>query len=261
MNWKAHEPGAPALEFAYPLTVTGRLLRRRFATPEEFAYARGRARRPVKVTLPGPLCVINAYVPENSGEAYPDPFELFGEVADLVKQEAEELARLGCEYIQLDCPEWTMLCDPDQPALLGGRGISLDRLIDEGVELCNRIATVPGPRFGMHLCRGSLPTHFYSTGGYDAIVEAVLARATNFDVFMLEYDDVRSGSFEPLAKIPTDKTITLGLVSTKRAEVESVEEITARIIEATKYYSLENLAVSSQCGFGSGFTFEAPAER
>jgi 5-methyltetrahydropteroyltriglutamate--homocysteine methyltransferase len=88
-----------------------------------------------------------------------------------------------------------------------------------------------------------------------------LTQASNYDVFMLEYDDERAGSFEALAQLPTDRTVVLGLVSTKKATVETVDEIAGRIVEASRYFPLENLAVSSQCGFGSGFVFEGPADR
>jgi methionine synthase II (cobalamin-independent) len=261
MRWRPHEGGGDELEMPFPYRVTAKLERRRFVTVEEFSSARSRTALPLKVTVPGPLSVINAYVQEHSGEAYPDPFDLFADVAALVKEEVQQLAELGCEYVQIDSPEWTELCDPSHVAALAERGISSERLLSDGIDLYNSIATVPGVKFGMHLCRGSLPTHFFASGGYDAIAERVLGRATNFDVFMLEYDDERAGTFEPLAQLPQDKTVVLGLVSTKKPELETVDEISSRIEEASRFYPMGQLGVSSQCGFGSGFIFDAPPER
>jgi 5-methyltetrahydropteroyltriglutamate--homocysteine methyltransferase len=103
----------------------------------------------------------------------------------------------------------------------------------------------------VHVCKGNNMSQWMSEGGYELTAEAMFGRLTNFDVFLLEYDDARSGSFEPLAKAPDDKQVILGLVSSKTITLETVSEVTARIHEAARYTGLERLGISTQCGFSS----------
>ena len=117
--------------------------------------------------------------------------------------------------------------------------------------MLNAIADAPGVTFGLHLCRGNNEGHWMSQGGYEAISRQVFTRATKYDIFLLEYDDWRSGSFEPLRDIPQDKTVVLGLVSTKTNPLEPVDGLMARIAEASRYFPREQLALSTQCGFAS----------
>jgi 5-methyltetrahydropteroyltriglutamate--homocysteine methyltransferase len=105
--------------------------------------------------------------------------------------------------------------------------------------------------FGLHLCRGNNRGYYVGEGGYETVAREVFARCGNFALFLLEYDDWRSGSFEPLRLIPRDKGVALGLVSTKRSELEPVEAIANRIEEAASYFPRERLALSTQCGFGT----------
>jgi 5-methyltetrahydropteroyltriglutamate--homocysteine methyltransferase len=110
---------------------------------------------------------------------------------------------------------------------------------------------VSGVRLGIHLCRGNNAGMWMASGGYESIAEALFERATAFDAFFLEYDDARSGSFEPLAGAPEDKQIVLGLVSTKRPELETGDELRRRIDEAAQFFPREQLGLSTQCGFAS----------
>ena len=126
-----------------------------------------------------------------------------------------------------------------------------ERTLTEGIEIVNSVADVPGVTFGLHLCKGNNQSMWIGTGGDDFTAEAVFTGLTNFDVFLLEYDDERSGGFEPLAKVPDDKAVVLGLVSSKTNEIETVEQLTARVNEAATYIDLERLGVSTQCGFAS----------
>jgi 5-methyltetrahydropteroyltriglutamate--homocysteine methyltransferase len=190
--------------------------------------------------------------PQYSRDAYPDPFELFADAAEIVRQEAQELAALGCEYIQIDAPELGMLCDPDRRRQdFADAGIDPDRLLSDGIDLLNSVATVPGVTFGLHLCRGNNRGYYVGEGGYEAVARQVIGRAHNIALMLLEYDDWRSGSFEPLREMPQDRGVVLGLVSTKRKELESAESVVARIEEAARYYPREQLALSTQCGFGT----------
>jgi 5-methyltetrahydropteroyltriglutamate--homocysteine methyltransferase len=190
--------------------------------------------------------------PEYSRDAYPDPFDLFADAAEIVRQEAQELAALGCEYIQIDAPELAMLCDRERRQHdFVALGINPDRLLTDGIDLLNSVACVPGVTFGLHLCRGNNRGYYVGEGGYEAVASQVFARASKFALLLLEYDDWRSGSFEPLRQVPPDKGVVLGLISTKRAETESAEAIVARIEDAARYYPREQMALSTQCGFGT----------
>jgi 5-methyltetrahydropteroyltriglutamate--homocysteine methyltransferase len=237
---------------AVPLTVTGKLRRRRSLAAEEFIYARARAKRPLKATLPSPLMLAMRWSPEHSAAAYPEPFALFADAVDILRAEVAELAALGCEYIQIDAPELATLVDPStRERVFESHGISTARMLGEGVEMLNALAAVSCVTFGLHLCRGNNAGHWLSSGGYEAISKEVFARATRYDTFLLEYDGPRAGSFEPLADVARDKCVVLGLVSTKSDELEAPDALIARIDEATRHFPREQMALSTQCGFAS----------
>jgi 5-methyltetrahydropteroyltriglutamate--homocysteine methyltransferase len=127
----------------------------------------------------------------------------------------------------------------------------VDRAIalQEGAGLT--VVTDGGMRHAIHLCRGNRDGHWMASGGYEAISKEVFTRATRFERFFLEYDDERSGGFEPLRDLPPDRTVVLGLVSTKRTELEDAGALLGRIDEAARFYPRDQLAVSPQCGFES----------
>jgi 5-methyltetrahydropteroyltriglutamate--homocysteine methyltransferase len=244
-------PGHEDLERSDPLTVTEKIRRKRLVATEEFVYGRARAKKPLKVTLPHPMTYLLNYGPE-SRRAYPDPFELFQDAAELLREECQELARLGCEYIQIDAPILTLPLDPTFNELFARAGISPERFLEEGGRLMDVIADVPGVKFGAHLCRGNSPTHYFSGGAYDRAATALFTGSKKVDTFLLEYDDWRSGSFEALRAMPNDKVVVLGLVSSmKHPKLESVEEVEARVNEAAKFFPKENMGLSPQCGFCS----------
>src|SRR5262245_5960631 len=251
---RPHEQGEKAQEAAIPVqyAVVEKIQRRRSLTAEEFAYARARATKPLKVTLPSPLMMTLRWSPEFSRDAYPDPFGLFADAAEIVRQEAQELAMLGCEYIQIDAPELGMLCDPERRRHdFADRGMDPERLLTEGMDLLNSVTDVAGVTFALHVCRGNNKGYYVGEGGYEPIAQQVFKRVGNFTSLLLEYDDWRSGSFEPLRHIPTDQEVVLGLISTKRAELEPIDAIMRRIEEASRYFPREQLALSTQCGFGT----------
>lgn len=242
-----------AVELSLGLVVTGRLRRRRSLVGEEFAYARAKARRPLKVTLPSPLMLFMFWSPDESRAVYRDPFELFADGAAVIGEEIAELARLGCEYIQIDAPELAMMVDDSaRRQVFEAAGISPARILDEGVDMLNGLADAAGIVFGLHMCRGNNDGRWLSRGGYEGIARQVFARLPRYRVLLLEYDDERSGSFEPLAAVPRDKLVVLGLVSTKRNVLESEQEIVGRIEAAGRYFPREQLGLSPQCGFASG---------
>jgi 5-methyltetrahydropteroyltriglutamate--homocysteine methyltransferase len=244
-----HGPDGEAWDWHSPVSVTGRIRPRRMLTIEEFGYARARARLPVKITMPSPLVMYSAWSPERSRPAYSDPYEMFADAAAIIRDEARELARLGCGYIQIDAPDLGTLVDPENRALRESLGMPTERTLTEGAGIINSVADVPGVTFGLHFCKGNYQSKWIASGGYDYTAEAVFRRSTNFGVFLLEYDDERSGSFEPLAKMPEDKVVVLGLVSSKVADIEPAEALAARINEAARYVGLDRLALSTQCGF------------
>ncbi|MGZ3716050.1 MAG: cobalamin-independent methionine synthase II family protein, partial [Ktedonobacterales bacterium] len=130
------------------------------------------------------------------------------------------------------------------------RGNDPDRLLDLSTEMDNAvIGDHPGITFGLHLCRGNNQSKFYASGDYEPISR--IFSQTHFDRFLLEYDDARSGGFEPLRHVPEDRTVVLGLVSTKKPQMESADELRRRIAEASRYVPLDRLALSPQCGFAS----------
>ncbi len=245
------ETGEWSKERPAGLGVVGRLRRKRHLSAEELTYLRARTERIAKVTLPSPSLWANFWSEERSGAIYPTLDAFLADVVDILREEVEELARLGARYIQIDAPHYTLLIDPRTRAFYERQGWSADRWLARGIELDNALMEgVPGVTFGFHLCRGNQGSRWLTAGGYDAIARPVFRRI-RADRLLLEYDDDRSGSFEPLAEVPEDKTVVLGLVTTKSPRLEGREELRARIEEAGRYVPLERLAISPQCGFST----------
>jgi 5-methyltetrahydropteroyltriglutamate--homocysteine methyltransferase len=190
------------------------------------------------------------YDPQRSAGAYPTRDAYLADVVDLTRREIDELVRLGCTYIQVDAPQYAALLDPTMREGYRKRGSDPDALIDACIEMDNAvIGHHPGVIFGLHICRGNNQSKFYASGDYGPI--ARVFGKSRFQRFLLEYDDDRSGGFEPLAAMPPDREVVLGLVTTKKPRLESVDELRRRIDEASRYVPLERLAVSPQCGFAS----------
>jgi 5-methyltetrahydropteroyltriglutamate--homocysteine methyltransferase len=248
VDWRDDGGGTPTHQPA----VTSKLTPRRSLAIEEYSYARARTDKPVKVTLVSPLMLALLWSPEHSTAAYDDPFDCFADAARIIRGEALALAELGCPYIQIDAPELATLVDPTQRAMYEGIGVPPARLLSEGIDLLNEMVAGIDTKVGIHLCRGNNAGKWMSEGGYDEISGQVFARAANYDVLLLEYDDLeRDGGFEPLADVPDDKVVVLGLVSTKSAELESPEVLGERIDAAARFFPREQLALSPQCGFAS----------
>jgi 5-methyltetrahydropteroyltriglutamate--homocysteine methyltransferase len=245
-----HDDQGHEIVFPRPVVVS-QLRPRRHMCAEEFTYLRARTDRPAKVTLISAQQAAAYYDPEKSKGAYPTIEAYLADVVDILRAEVAELVRLGCTYIQVDAPQYAGLIDPEIRAGYRARGNDPDRLLDRCIELDNAvIGDHPGVEFGIHLCRGNNQSKFYASGGYDPIAAQIFQR-TRFQRFLLEYDDERSGSFEPLREVPDDRTVVLGLVTTKKPALEQAEELKRRIEEATMYVPLERLALSPQCGFAS----------
>jgi methionine synthase II (cobalamin-independent) len=233
-------------------SVSGRLRKVRSVAAEEFGYLRERTDKATKATLPSPLMIGKWWNPETSTDAYSDPFEAFADATEIVKEEVRELARLGCTYVQIDATDIATLADPAVRRQYDRLGIGADRMLGEGIELLDSITdAAEGLTFGIHLCKGNNEGRYIAAGAYDAIADEVFPRLRGYDVLLLEYDDERSGGFEPLGKVPDHQVVVLGLVSSKTATVETDDEVVGRIEQAASFVPLERLAVSCQCGFAS----------
>ena len=238
------------LIFKRPVVVE-KLRWRRSMCSEEFSYLRARARRPAKTTLISAQQAAAYYDPERSKAAYATRDAYLADVVDFTRREIAELVRLGCTYVQIDAPQYAALLDPDIRQGYQSRGSDPERLIDACIEMDNAvIAGQPGVTFGLHICRGNNRSMFYASGGYDAIAARVFGK-TAFHRFLLEYDDERSGTFAPLAHVPADRIVVLGLVTSKKPALESLESLRQRIADAARVVPLDRLALSPQCGFAS----------
>jgi 5-methyltetrahydropteroyltriglutamate--homocysteine methyltransferase len=251
-EWHGDEAvGDRTIDRPATLGVVGKLRRRRYLSVEEFVYARARTERTIKVTLPSPSLYANFWSPELSREVYPTLDELLEDVAEILREEVEELIRLGATYIQLDAPHYPLLLDPKTREFYEGRGWNFDRWMSRGIELDNHvIGNHPGVTFAFHLCRGNQGSRWLVSGSYEPLARRIFERISA-ERLMLEYDDERSGGFEPLAHVPDDKIAVLGLVTTKTPRRETPEELEARIKEASNFVPLERLALSPQCGFAT----------
>jgi 5-methyltetrahydropteroyltriglutamate--homocysteine methyltransferase len=230
--------------------VVSKLHRKRPLCAEEFTYVRARTDHPAKTTIVSAQQAAAYYDNKKSSGAYSTIDSYLADLVDILRDEVKELVRLGCTYIQIDSPQYAALLDPQLREGYRQRGNDPDRLLDLSTEMDNAvIGEHPGVIFGLHLCRGNNQSRFYASGDYGPI--AKVFQKTRFQRFLLEYDDERSGGFEPLRQVPEDRTVVLGLVSSKKSAMESKDELKRRIQQASEFIPLERLALSPQCGFAS----------
>jgi len=230
--------------------VVSKLRRKRPLCAEEFTYVRARTSHPAKTTMISAQQAAAYYDKEKSSGAYPKIDAYLADLVDILRDEVAELIRLGCSYIQIDSPQYAALLDPELREGYRKRGNDPDRLLDLSTEMDNAvIGDHPGITFGLHLCRGNNQSKFYAAGDYGPITKVF--QKTRFQRFLLEYDDQRSGGFEPLQHVPEDRAVVLGLVSSKKAALETKQELKQRIEQASKFISADRLALSPQCGFAS----------
>jgi 5-methyltetrahydropteroyltriglutamate--homocysteine methyltransferase len=192
--------------------------------------------------------------PEVSATAYPDPDDLVTDLVTLQIAEVAELVSLGAGWVQLDSLSYNQVFDdefraatqnPLDPAIILAASVAADTAIVNGIKAANPDVTV-----GMHICRGNNRSAYMARGGYEPVAEQLFGTVP-VDRFLLEYDDERSGGFEPLRFVRPGAVVVLGLVSTKTPVLESQDDLRRRIDEAARYMPLENLALSPQCGFAS----------
>ena len=252
-EWHSEEPDVGDRTTARPpgLAVVERLRPRRSLAAEEFTFLRACTDRAIKVTLPSPTLFANLWDPERSRDAYPRFDDFMADVVGILQDEVRELSRLGCTRAQLDAPHYPLLIDPRWRKFYEDRGWTLERWLSYGIELDNAVIdAAPGLTFGFHLCRGNQDSRWLVAGGYDQIARPIFA-GVHAQRLLLEYDDERSGTFDPLRLVPDDKVVVLGLVTTKTPRVESEDDLEARVREAARLVDLERLAVGTQCGFST----------
>jgi len=231
--------------------VTARLRLIRNSLVDDFRFAQSLTDRPVKITLIGPDRIQQCYDADASRSIYPNTDEFLRDVVRVERQMIGELAQAGCRYAGIDGPGYTAYVDPDSLAAMRGRGeepmVTMERSIRADNEV---IADFPNVTFGIHICRGNRQSMWHREGKYDAIAEKLFS-GLKHQRLLLEYDTERAGGFEPLRFVPKGKIAVLGLITTKVARVESVDELRRRIDDAASFLPLEQLAISPQCGFAS----------
>ncbi len=236
------------------IQVTGKLARRSPILLDHFEFLRSVTSAVPKMTLPSPSIMhFRGGRAAIDAVAYPDLDEFFADLARVYAEEIADLAEAGCTYLQIDETNLAYLCDPALREQVRARiNADPDELVQTYARLIN--AAISGrPRemkVMLHLCRGNFRSAWAAEGGYDPVAEA-LFNQVEVDGYFLEYDDERSGGFAPLRFLPKGKTVVLGLITSKRGELESREAITRRIDEAAQFAPLEQLALSPQCGFAS----------
>ena len=249
--WHSDELGDKTVERPPDMAVVDRLHKRRTLAAEELVFVRAHTDRIAKVTLPSPTLFANLYAPERSKRAYATFDAFMDDVVEILVEEVRELERLGATYLQLDAPHYPLLIDPTWRAFYEERGWPLERWLSYGVDLDNAVIdAAPGVTFGFHLCRGNQDSRWLVAGGYDDIAAPIFGRI-HADRLLLEYDDERSGGFDPLRLVPDDKQVILGLVTTKGPRPESEDQLEARVREAAGLVGLERLGIGTQCGFAT----------
>jgi 5-methyltetrahydropteroyltriglutamate--homocysteine methyltransferase len=221
----------------------------------DFAYLQQTAAdsQTPKLTIPSPSMVhYRGGAAAIDPSVYEDTDEFWRDLTSAYAAQVDAIASQGCTYLQFDDTSLAYLNDPAQRAQLTERGEDAEHLHEQYIRHINEsLENRPqGMTVTTHMCRGNFRSSWVAEGGYDFVAEA-LFNELQVDGFFLEYDDARSGGFEPLRFVPEDKLVVLGLVTTKRGDLEQKDELKRRIEEATKYVPLDQLCLSPQCGFSS----------
>ncbi len=220
---------------------------------EDYHFLASVTSRPAKITLPSPTRLhFHGGRLAVSEAAYPDIEEFFADVSSVYRNEIATLEKAGCRYIQIDDPLMSYFLSPALRQEVIDEGDDPDRRLARYVRLVNECIQYRGPEttIGIHICRGNARSSWIAQGAYDGIAEACFSGLA-VDRFLLEFDDARSGGFQPLRFIPKGKQVVLGLITTKRPDLENKSEIMRRIDEAGQFVDADQLAISPQCGFAS----------
>jgi 5-methyltetrahydropteroyltriglutamate--homocysteine methyltransferase len=243
-------------------STTADFVVRRVATAERvgnrtaaYAFLAKHARTRTKFTLPAPSYHRRYWKDEYSQAAYDGVDSYLYEVRDYLREVVEDLVSLGCDYVQLDAPNYGSLCDAQTRARFESEGRDLDAELAFDAALDNSLfdGIAPVTR-ALHICRGnSVGGRWHSSGGYGAISKDLFGRL-DFDRLLLEYDTERAGTFGPLTDVKPGVVAVLGLLTTKVGDLEDVQLVRDRLAEAATVKPLDELAISTQCGFASAST-------
>jgi 5-methyltetrahydropteroyltriglutamate--homocysteine methyltransferase len=252
---KFHNPGGDIEWTPAALHVGSRLRMDKTIFADDFRYLQSAVSpgQTPKLTIPSPNMVHYRGGPAAIDPAvYPDIEEFWTDLAAAYADEVARVAALGCTYLQFDDTSLAYLNDPVQRAEIAGRGEDADHMHLRYIRQINgALAARPsGLTVTTHLCRGNFRSSWAASGGYDFVAEALFSDL-NVDGFFLEYDDERSGGFEPLRFVPPGKMIVLGLITTKTGDLEDPDQVKRRIDAAAKFVPLDQLCLSGQCGFSS----------
>lgn len=249
--FKGHQPKAVTLK------ITGTIDFTDHPFLNDFAFLRDAVgeRAVPKITIPSPsmlhlICCVREEQYEPIPQ-YEDQERLFQDIANAYRKAIHAFYEAGCRYLQLDDTSWGEFCDEEKRKAYAARGLDVDAIGHKYVEVINyALADKPADlAVTMHICRGNFRSTWFSSGGYEPVANILFAHC-NVDGFFLEYDSDRAGGFTPLRFINKQKVV-LGLVTSKFPELENIDDIKARIEEATLYVPKEQLALSPQCGFAS----------
>jgi 5-methyltetrahydropteroyltriglutamate--homocysteine methyltransferase len=234
--------------------IEGKLAHPKGIFVDAFKFLKGVTRGVAKVTIPSPtLLHFRGGRRAVDEKAYPDMEGFFADLARVYQEEIAELAAAGCRYLQIDDTNYAYLCDPSLRAQVKSNiGEDPAALPRRYAQLINSaIAKRPEDMVvGIHVCRGNNRSAWVAEGGYEPVAES-LFNEVGVEAYFLEYDSPRAGDFRPLRYLPKGKIAVLGLVTTKKPELESKDELKRRIEEAARYAPLDQLALSPQCGFSS----------
>ena len=189
---------------------------------------------------------------ENTKKYYNDTEELVQDIAKGYRKVIADLYAAGCRNIQFDDCSWGMIVDPNAKAIFEVDDAGLED-IKRLLLRINNLAIEGKPEdlvITTHVCRGNFHSTYASSGAYDSVAETLFA-GENVSAYYLEFDDERSGGFEPLKAVSGDKKVVLGLITSKKPELEDKQTVIDRIHDAAKYISLDRLCLSPQCGFAS----------
>jgi len=257
-DWRGPEPGEinRALARVQSMVAAERIRKTRRFVARDATFLHDNAPGPWKITLPGPMSMAGGmFEPGVTDAAYPNRFALAEDLAPMLNEEFTALVQDGSSYVQLDSLHYVeRVADTTVRQRMIEEGEDPDAYLDGLIRLDNLalagLRGTPGLTVGLHMCRGNARSRWHAEGSYEPIAEKAFQQL-NVDRFLLEYESERAGGFEPLRFIPRDKSVVLGIVSSKIGSLESVDSLRRRVEEATKYVPIENLAISPQCGFAS----------
>jgi 5-methyltetrahydropteroyltriglutamate--homocysteine methyltransferase len=251
LEWKG-PGGGPGKSTAHAAGAKLRKVRK--MTGHELGLLQRSAPGPFKVTIPAPSNFMLASYKQGVTEPfYPTHADLLRDLVEITRDEIAWLRAEGVRYIQLDAPFYSHYLDPIRRARMSAEGVDPDRELENAIAGDNASfegISREGVTLALHVCRGNRQSMWFAEGGYDAIAEKVFG-LLDVDTFLLEYDNDRAGGFEPLRLVPRDKTVVLGLITSKEPALESQDQLLRRIDQAARFVPVERLALSPQCGFAS----------